>query len=405
MRRSLSGILAATLISTMLFPILAGAEGQNQIEEIDSLNERVSTSDIKAPGEGINPMSVLITDGPRLIQDKVAVELAGASEEKAVLIVVSKEDGSIKQIDFDKTENVSEKNLLSVAAPTTEDYEILLWNSFEEMTPLMPVITKLEGLPYVPGRVRDRSLELEDGYTASDYSAFMVKEVSAGMNNEGDIIYTIKAAENGAEIEYVTSTVTSVSKSRDNSPIFSSIRRYSYELLWDAVSEWKGETTVRFEEIVNPGDVFTAKKEGNTLLYMLKVGDASHIELNGNVNWSNTGKLSQMTLNRDGWSFGQIKRIEIEEDSAVVTSGLTEDVIWALDINKKIDVYEITYEIGENGEKKIIRQTIAENAIVPQDFVPYDEATGEGDMVLTRIFKGSMRENYVYRFIKNMPNK
>jgi hypothetical protein len=408
MKKLISSMVAAVMIAgSIMFPALADAEGQQQAGETASHNQGSmgvtnANSSVIAPG-GEAVKTVVINDGPKLEGDRVVIEIKGIRSDKAVLVAVSKEDGRLKKIDYDESENLVEGRILQVAAPTTEEYEILLWNSFEEMKPIMPAVTELEGLP-VPER-RDTSVENEDAYTSSDSSTFMVKDIIPGVDNKGNTIYTVKATVNGGDVEYMTSTVTSLSKSRDDSPLFSSTRRYSYELLWDAVSEREGTATVKFEDIVRPGDVFTAKKDGNTLLYMLKIGDASYIGLNKNVNWSNTGAISQMSSVRDGWTFGGVKKMDyiatdpnVPESVVTIETGLEDNYTFILSAAKKMDVCEITYEVDENNQVNIVEQTITKNAITPEELVFYDEAKGTGDMVLTRVFKRGIRENYVYRF-------
>lgn len=407
MKKLISSMVAAVMIAgSVMFPALADAEGQEQAGEIDfpkqSSIEQYSSGGGQIGGGEISSQGIIIKDGPKLSDNKVIVNLQSINGASAVLVAVSKEDGRLKKIDYDESENLVEGRILQVAAPTTEEYEILLWNSFEEMKPIMPAVTELEGLP-VPER-RDTSVENEDAYTSSDSSTFMVKDVIPGVDNKGNTIYTVKATVNGGDVEYMTSTVTSLSKSRDDSPLFSSVRRYSYELLWDAVSEREGTATVKFEDIVRPGDVFTAQKDGNTLLYMLKIGDASCIGLNKNVNWSNTGAISQMSSVRDGWTFGGVKKMDyiatdpnVPESVVTIETGLEDNYTFILSAAKKMDVCEITYEVDENNQVNIVKQTIEKEAVTPKELVFYDEQKGTGDMILTRIFRNGVRENYVYR--------
>lgn len=246
---------------------------------------------------------------------------------------------------------------------------------------------------------RDTSVETTDGFTSGDNSTFMVKDISIGVDDDDNTIYYITATSNGQEVTYQTSSVTSVSKSTDNASIFINTRRYSYTNLWDAQSMINGTTKVDFMDVVKEGDVFTASRDGSTLKYMLKIGNAEEIANKRNVNWTNTGRLYQNSSTRDGWNFGKVLSINSDEEVSVLT-GLTDTYTLALDPSKMMDVYEITFRTNEDGSRDVISQKVAKEAVSPDELMVYDDQTGEGDMVLSRVFNGGMRENYVFRYIE-----
>lgn len=246
---------------------------------------------------------------------------------------------------------------------------------------------------------RDTTIETQDGFTAGDNSTFMIKDISVGVDDDDNTIYYITATSNGQEVNYQTSSVTTVSKATDNSVIFPSTRRYSYTYLWDAQAMMDGSSKVDFRDVVKEGDVFTAAKDGSTLNYMLKIGNAESIANTRNVNWTNTGKMYQGSNTRDGWNFGKVMSVNSDEIVSVVT-GFTESYTLGLDPSKLMDVYEITFRTNEDGTREVVSQKVARDAVSPDELMVYDDQTGEGDMVLSRIFKGGMRENYVFRYIE-----
>ena len=238
----------------------------------------------------------------------------------------------------------------------------------------------------------DALASLADIDTAGNNPVMLVEEVSQGVDDEDNIVYTVSGYVNGAEASFTTTNNTVLGKLNTSSAIINSARDYNTTALWDAQNGGAGTYAGKtFQDLIGEGDL-VLYDTGERLIQLIDADDVHNVVQNGA---SSAGLLFggfNPFIARNMFAFGALLEAELEDTARIeldIDSNLSSI---AFDPSRLIDTVEININSG--------KATIDTDGSEISDLELYDPETKTGDYVYARFAdKGGLQELVVYRFV------
>ena len=233
----------------------------------------------------------------------------------------------------------------------------------------------------------DQAIITDDGFSSNSHATMIVSGVSTGSDGDGNSILYIEGRSSGSEVTYQT-TDTSALYELAGASVFNQ-RRYNVTNIWDAS---QNDSTSELSGMINEGDILMIDAQGSNIKVAVKMGDVLDIMQNKALDWTPATWHSYNTGSREGWFWGEIAAVEIDEYVMVTVGGTT----WSLDPSKPLDVYEMT--VDENG--KPVQGELKTEALTPDQLVAYTSDTESYDVLVLKTHRGAIGDAYIYRFTR-----
>lgn len=384
LRKGIAALSVLAMTAQLGFAIPAGAQPQNavggdagasaELSEAEALKveigkavyERMSvTIPVTVTGEGTADINVFVAEYDEngvMTKSHVVSEAVSAGSKDIVVRFVDEYSNAYKVVAYAWDKNMKSYSNAQVVIDRTPVYKPPIEN---------------------------------DSFTANDNPTVMVSSISQAIDGDDNLVYLIKGISYGGEFVYKTMSTTAVYNTTENAPLFN-LKKYNYQKVWSAEEDIQDD----IYNYVKPGDVFVLKSTGSIIEGMVKIGDADYITHNRKPVW--TGKDSSVAswqgysmASRECWLFGLVGDIIYGDEARVnmldpVSLDMGSTV--AIDSSKIFNLCEVYLGSGND-----IRTRVSKDAITADDLIPYDPQTGEGDLILAKAHRSSLKDVYVYR--------
>lgn len=246
----------------------------------------------------------------------------------------------------------------------------------------------------------DAAAYVGDMDTAGNNPAMVVEEISMGVDDDDNPIYTINGYSNGAEVSVTTTKNTSIAKTTATTDMaigdkydeagnkITGARMYVHQKLWDAVNGFdpKGGAET-FSDVLSEGDIIIYETSGDRILKLYDAGEVYDYVVNGGPSVMVGAKNNYNT--RNIFYFDYLVDSDLGDIAWLEQNGI--DRI-SFDASKLMDTVEINVNTGS--------VTIDTEGSDISDLVQFDSETKTGDYVFARMCdKGALQEIMIYRFV------
>ena len=237
--------------------------------------------------------------------------------------------------------------------------------------------------------------------TAANNPVMVVDEIDSGVDEDDNVVYTIRGYANGAEASVTTTKNTSIAKIKasgsnmaigdkydENGNRVSGARMYNHTKLWDAKNGFASSDLKTFDDVISQGDVILYESSGDRIIKLLDAGDIYTLVKDGKDNGVMLGAKNNYNT-RNIFYFQSLEDHDLDDIAWIAQKGI-ERV--SFDSTKLMDTIEININTG--------KVSIDTEGSEISDLIDFDEDTKTGDYAFARLAdKGNLQEIIIYRFV------